>query len=302
MRHLFIILASLLSSIALAQQVNYTIEEDKPELHPRLSLNMDLAQLDFNRMLDASSFNFGLWGYYEVLNSKLFVEANAKKSWFALGKLGNKYFPGNFELNIGANYMLINNTKSKNIKVVLDAKHSENRYTNSTTTTITYIKVPAHIFTSTGVRGGMYYKANPYIFDEDNGFLAREYGGKMASTGGYVGLIHKRAKTVVIKDPQFGRSFASVGYDFYFDALILPSNIFMDNYTNDSEVRVDETKAITDMLGKSPFGARFGFKIYQVAKRKYTGKRFGLSASFEAGVKPYLGWFFNGGIGITILK
>ena len=59
---------------------------------------------------------------------------------------------------------------------------------------------------------------------------------------------------------------------------------------------------VKNSLGSFPLGFRLGWYRYQVEKRSRTGKRFGMSNSFEVGFKPYQGFFFNGSMGITLVK
>lgn len=197
--------------------------------------------------------------------------------------------------------MLTNNSRKKNIKVVLKAEHSTNTRGDAVTTT-TYSMVPGTVKKSMGVRGGIDYKSNPYLYDSDQIANLVDYGGKMTSAGIHAGLIFKKSVNLVIKDDQFGRSFNSLGTDLYFDVLILPVTKFMDVITPGNGAVTDQTATIKNVLGSSPFGFRLGWKGYQIAPKSSTGKKFGMSYVFEAGMKPYLGWFMNGGIGITILK
>lgn len=61
MKKIFIAILVCISLGSFAQQVNYQIVEDSPETHPKLSMNLDLAQIDFSlKMIDAASFNIGL--------------------------------------------------------------------------------------------------------------------------------------------------------------------------------------------------------------------------------------------------
>jgi hypothetical protein len=57
------------------EKVNYSITEDNPEMHSKFNLNLELFQLDFSTaIIGASSFNVGLLGYYEIMESPLQVE------------------------------------------------------------------------------------------------------------------------------------------------------------------------------------------------------------------------------------
>jgi hypothetical protein len=253
--------------------------------------------LDFSTaIIDASSFNVGLWGYYEIMESRLQAEWILHKSWFALGRLGNNKLPGNLEINAGANYFLTSATKQKNMKVVLKTKHYDNG------SEITFITVPGKVYINKGVRGGVYSKTNPYIIDYEkvypNVIGGTDFEGKMSTTGIYLGGIINRTTNMFIETKEYGKHYNSVGHNYYADILILPLASFspLNPFPG-----LDEEAEIKTNLGRS-LGFRIGWKIFQVAPKKMTGKKFGMSANFEAGVKPYLGLFFNGGIGITLFK
>lgn len=295
------------SSVGFAQQVNYKIIKDDPSTNSKLNLNLDLAQMDFNSVIDASSFNLGLWGSYNVVNNRILVDFSLRKSWLALGRLGNSNYPGNLELNLGGDLYLTSHTKTRSTKVVLDVKDQGTTYKNGDryqVSEVTYIMVPGTYHSFTGVRGGVYYKSNLYIFDPEKLGVNSydDHGGKMTSAGIYGGIIKRNLHTLVINTDQYGQCSNSLGVDLYADVLILPVNKFMSYGSGGDSAAVDETAFIKDHLGKNPFGFRIGLRGYQIAPKADTDKKFGMSYSFEAGLKPYLGIFFNCGIGITIVK
>ena len=72
---LFFIALCFAGYLSAQEKVNYSITEDNPEMHPKFSLNLELFELDFSTaIIDDSSFNVGLWGYYEIMESRLQVE------------------------------------------------------------------------------------------------------------------------------------------------------------------------------------------------------------------------------------
>lgn len=303
----FLLFAFWMQSLT-AQNIRYEIIEDSPELTPNTVVNLDLFQLDMNGIIDSWSFNIGLWGYHDIIKNKIAIDYNLKKSWLALGKLSNKNYPGNLEVNIGADLFLINRTKNKKLKISLNREYKGSHYnyaegTRTDNYVETSVMIPGKVEINSGFRGGLYYKSNAYEFsDEFDLSVLRRYGGKMTSAGIYGGVMTRRSRNLFIKTEEYGISFNSIGDEFYIDALILPYNKFMDNVTTGDETRVDESEFIKQNIKSSPFGFRVGWKSYQIAKKAKTGKKFGMSFMFEAGLKPYLGPFLNGGLSITLIK
>jgi hypothetical protein len=295
---LFIFLA--ISMAATAQQVKYTTTHDTPEKLPKVSVNLDYAQIDFMRMLDASSFNVGLYGYVNILENRLNIDYLLRKSWLTMGRLGNQDLPGNFDLNLGGSFYFSSRKKQKQIKVVLDAKHY-NGY-NTTTTVTTFIMAPGHVQISLGLRGGLYYKSNPYVYSDDEITSLTDYSGKMTQAGLYLGIVRRASKNLILKTENYGRSFNSLAGEFYVDALILPVAKFKEYEQIPGTEPIDLTSTVKTAIDESPVGFRIGYRAYQIAPKSETGKKFGMSYTFEAGVKPYLGWFMNAGLGITIVK
>lgn len=308
MKKIKIIIALLvLNTTYFAQKVNYKIIKDDPSPNSKLNLNLDLFQMDFNSVIEASSFNVGVWGTYGIVGDRIHADVSLRKSWMALGRLGEQGYPGHTEINVGGDIMLTSTSKIHDTKVVLDVKEKGTTYKNGNTydvSEVTYLTLPATYSIKIGFRGGLYYKSNAYEYDSDDlGVnILRRYGGKMTSSGIYGGIIRKKAHTLVITTDNYGQKSSSIGTDFYIDAMVVPVNKFMDIKSGSAENPVDETGYIKDKLGNNPFGFRVGFKGYQIAPKSDTDKKFGMSYSFEGGVKPYLGIYFNCGIGITIVK
>jgi hypothetical protein len=300
MKHIIIILLLSMGFAGFAQQVKYKTAFDTPEQLPNISINMEYAQIDFMRMLDASSFNVGLFGYVNVLENKLNIDYLVRKSWFALGRLGNQDLPGNFDLNLGGSFYLTSRKKQKQIKVVLDAKHY-NGVRESTTVT-TYIMAPGHVQISLGIRGGLYYKSNLYMYSNDEITPLTDYSGKMTQAGLYLGLVRRVSKNLILDTENYDRSFNSIAGEFYVDALILPVNKFTEYEQITGTDPIDFTATIKGAFDESPIGFRVGYRAYQIAPKSETGKKFGMSFTFEGGIKPYLGWFLNAGLGITLVK
>lgn len=257
-----------------------------------------MADIDFPlSLLDASSFNLGLWGYYEVLPERLQAEWFVRHSWLPLGRLTEKGLPHTAEANIGENFFLVSRTLNKNLKVTLKVTE-EYKYSEGVAYTYEkYIMAPGTVQQYMGLRGGLYYRRNLYILDDSDTGLPYELSGTMQSVGLYGGVIVSRTQNLFVKVKNYGLRYNSIGSSMYADLLIVPVNTFTNIPLGTSDKDVAK-QALPDF----PIGIRLGYKLYQVAPRSKTGKRFGLSAAFEAGYKPYLGLFAYGGLGMTLIK
>ena len=58
--------------------------------------------------------------------------------------------------------------------------------------------------------------------------------------------------------------------------------------------------AAKEAIGSLPLGFRIGYSGFQIEKKQWTDKRFGMSYNFETGYRPYIGWYVSGGIGLTL--
>lgn len=295
-----ILLTSLLLSLCaltFAQTVNYEIIKDAP-YEPKISVNLDLFNMDLNTdisnlRLDNISMNLGLFGYVKLID-RLDIDFNVHKSWLTLGKIGYKEYPGNTELNAGGNLWLSKKEVVKNVKVVL--KQTQ----NSSSTTTTFIEAPVKHMKRFGVRGGLYSKTGPFNFKEysgDDGSSSIEQT-KISSFGIYAGVNFRSISNFIIKDDVYGRSFNSGGRDIYFEGLFVPVNRFKD--LNNNNANVSET--VRDFKTTLPVGFRIGYRTYQVEKKEFTGKKFGMCGIGEFGYKPYQGWFLTAGFGLTLVK
>ncbi len=284
-----------------AQTVNYKIQKDKP-IEPNVSINLDFFNIDINSDIDNIrtdniSMNAGLFGYVKIAGP-LEVDFNVHKSWLVFGKIGYNDYPGHTELNGGVNFWLTKREVTKNTKVVLKSEVS--RSGNTETTSTTYITIPAIHRKRMGVRGGLYSKSGPFNFEAYSGDLDNMEikETKIASYGIYGGLNFRNITNIIIKDDIYGRSMNSAGRDIYVDAIFVPINRFKD-LNNDGE-NVSET--IKGLKNTSPIGFRLGYRMYQVEKKSFTGKKFGICGIGEFGYKPYQGWFLTAGFGVTLVK
>lgn len=291
-----------------AQVENYKVLSNEVTPSSRLSVNTDLFQMDLmQNSLDGTSFNLGVWGHYDVVPEQFGTQFLLRKSWFALGRLGEKNMPGNTELELGGYYTFRNAVKRKDTKVTLKMEYSGTTYSTdykgdrvgSYSTTETFIMIPSDKKKYLMARGGIYRKSHGnsmrYLGDEYNLTDNPEFV-KFATTGVYLGINSRTLTSLFIDSENYGVQFNSIGRDVFLDLLILPSNKFKDLDGNDI------TSDIKLFKKSSPFGMRVGYKLFQIDKQTKTGKTFGMSATFEGGIKPYDGIYLAAGIGLTIIK
>lgn len=292
----------------LAQNVQYQILSNTPPQSSKLNLNLELVQIEvIPKALDASSMNIGLWGHYEIIPRTLAAQLMVRRSIFAFGRLGEKQFPPHLQIEVGAFFHLKNFTKESRTKVSLKKEYSGNTYstnfrgesTYSYTTTETYIMVPSKKNKSIMLRGGLYLKNNGVnlrFVNDDWVLLGNPEFAKLSSAGLYLGVNLRTLTSIFIDSEQYGVQFNSIGKDLYFDITILPVNKFTDLQGNNI------TKNVQDFIKGGPIGFKVGYKLFQIDPKMATGKRFGLTGTFELGARPYTGFFINAGIGMAILK
>ncbi|MCB9232939.1 MAG: hypothetical protein H6581_14845 [Bacteroidia bacterium] len=308
MKPYLILLLLLLGGLTQAQDISYKILSEEPPKTPRLSLNTDLIQLDFlQHSLDATSFNLGVWGFYELAPDRIGLQFTVRKSWLLLGQMAQKGLPGNLETEGGAYLVLSNAIRRRQTKVVLNREYGGTTYStnykgdvvSSRTETVTYIMIPSDKRKLFMVRGGLIRKSNgngtDYLGDEYS-YADNPDWVKFSTTGVYLGISGRTFTSIFIDTEKYGVQFNSIGRDLYADLMILPINTFRDlegNYIG---------PLIRTYQKALPLGFRVGYRIFQSDKKAKTGKLFGMCGSFEGGYRPYTGIYLNAGLGMTILK
>ncbi len=289
MKKILIVLSLINVSSFFSQLVSYVKIHDQP-VFPKVSLNLDFVNMDANfGNFDNLTFNIGAWGYV-ALPANLEVQFNVQKSYLTLGKLLNKSYVGNTELNVGSAYFLKEFSRTENVKMILSQKTSyDGRYTLTN-----YIEVPAKATYKLGIEGGFHFRSSPYDCETD--FYSEKLN--MTNIGFYVGPVLKRSTSAKITLENGNKTaLNSANWEFFLDGLFLPVNSF-----KVSETDVKITDATRDLIKQNPLGFRCGARMYQADKKENTGKRFGLCYSASFGKKPYQGWFMAASLGMTILK
>lgn len=262
--------------------IQYKVLKNDPA-EPKNSLNLEFMNMDVNtKFVDNLSLNIGLFGYSKLTNN-LNVAYQINKSYMVLGRLLNKQFPGNLDVNAGIQLFLTDNTFNRTVDVVLDSK--DKSVGNTTYTMTKSLSVPATLRKKLGIQGGAIFKRSAFEFTETDNLLAH------TSIGFYAGILSRKITNIVIYDDNYGNSFRSFGSDVFFDVFVLPVNTFKSIETGVSEKHKSQ-----------PFGFRFGYRLYQVERKEFTGKKFGISGTASFGYRPHQGWNLSAGIGISILK
>lgn len=296
----------LLSFSLHAQQTSYKVLHNGAPI-PKLNINLEYFTFDFGaKNLDGGSFNVGTFGFFEPVGG-IGVQWNLKRSLFTLGALGYSDYPANLDVSAGGYFMFQNRTLTKPTKVVLNKEYKGSDYSRNVsgdwvetrTEEVTFMMVPAERTVQTGLRGGYYMKRGPFTADLENESLANPlYEMSLTSVGLYAGLTRRVLKGIFIDTESHGVQFNSIGDDFALDLIFVPVNVFGD--LNADGANVSET--VKGQLGNFPLGFRIGWYRYQIEQKSRTGKKFGMSMSAEAGIKPYQGFFANAGLGLTIVK
>lgn len=288
--------------ITAQESVKYEILYNNPQDYiPKLNINLDIMQLDFSlRNIDGSAFNIGTYGMFQPAE-KLGVNFSVRKSWLLLGKLANENYWGNLDLQAGA--FILPAKKLKTVRVQVNLKTERGTYNGNDVEKTTFIRVPANRLVYKGFRGGLMMKRGGFGFreiDKDD-VLAADFSNNM-NLGIYAGLMYRKLTNLVIKTEAYGIKGHSIGTDFYLDGTFHPVNNFSRLPNNPLATDKEFDKQIKDLTKQMPFGFRLGYVVYQIAPKKVTGKKFGVSGTAEVGYRPYAGWFMNAGVGITFIK
>lgn len=275
-------------------QINYEIEKDAPEEIPWLSMNLDLFSMDipvnnFNSM----SLYLGLWGYVKPVNKlPLIIDYNVKRSYLVAGAIGDKEYPKTWIATLGGRFNLFSNTKTRSTRVVLK---SEKVYKgDKELTSTTSVNVLAKRRRVIAARGGFYLKTRGYKSDDID---ILDFTSKMNTTGVYGGIMLSTFKNVFIKSDKYGSKGRSGGIDLYADAI----------FAGNQFTRISDGTDVTDITKSNldkgtPIGLRIGLQTYEIEEKLYTDKMFGVNYNFEVGILPYEGFYFQGGLTLTLLK
>lgn len=300
-----ILLILLLSIGVKAQNVQYEITYDNPDFRPFWNLNLSYFDVDVPVLnLDAINFNAGIWGNVEPVEG-IGIDYRYRRSYLTMAQIGYKSPPSFSNFELGGYFRFAGYTKVKATPVILDIEWDAdgNDFNDERVFAMKSISIQAKNRRDYLLRAGYYHLSSPITVDDvtdDNGTDIFADGlGKASINGLYAGLSMRTIRNVFIKTDNFGEQFTSMGRLLYLDAIFAGTSI-SDPY-EDPTLPFDEDAA-KDAIGSLPIGFRIGLSTFQVEKKDRTGKKFGMSTNYEAGYRPYIGWYISGGLGITLVK
>lgn len=277
--------------------LNYSIvRQDAPK--PWVVLNTDLFHMDLGvDNISGGSFNIGIRGFiYPV--EKVGVDYTFRTSWLTFGLYGS-----NTDIEFGGHYLFLDRPRKRKTKILLDYD-IQKEYDGPKTTEIISsrsILVEAEKRTLDGLRFGLITKRGPYDITDLEEVISAQT--TLSSTGIYLGVFRKVLTNVFADIEGWGRQFNSAGRDLAIDLLVISGNsITIDQIETGIGGPMLTGDDVKEQLDFGSLGFRVVYDLYQIEKRQWTGKRFGMSWRFEAGHKPYQGFYFAGSLGLTILK
>lgn len=272
----------LLSGVftAQAQNVTYKTIKDQPDDVANFWVNFELVNFEMPlKNFDGTSFNLGLNSVVNYRN-KLGAEATFRRSYLTLGKKPRLQF------EIGGFYNLASKTKIRSQKVVLDSKSFSSGGKKYTETT--FIKAPATIMTSYGVRAGFDYNREFLGAEMDkhgfDGNFTYQFGGL------YLGGLITKQMNMRINTDSYGTAGAAFVRRYYVDVLINPIRKITDNAT---EMEYTATRP-------GIFGFRAGIEALPAEPRKLQGHA--MYYKIEVGMRPMDGVYLLGSFGFNFKR
>jgi len=272
------IVASLLGTGALAQNVNYKVLKDNPADVANFFVNVELLEFELPiKNIKGTSFCLGLNSYANY-NNKFGAEIAFRRGYLNLGGTARTQF------ELGGFFNFKSKVKVRNQKVVLDSKEWT---TNSTTYTETkFIKCPAQNLRSLGVRGG--FLTNKEAYEDESGALTGTY--RYGWTGVYAGILLTSQMNYRINSDQFGEAGAGFIRRYYADVLIHP-------FASLTDIENDK-KATNASIGR--LGFRLGLEAMPAERRKMGQAP--VYFKIEVGMRPLDGIYMMGSFGVSIKR
>lgn len=291
---------------SLAQQINYKVTYDNPDFVPFWNLNLSYLDIDIPfSHIDAINFNAGIWGNVEPVNG-IGIDYRFRRSYLTLAQIGYQDPPSFTNFELGGYFKFAGYTKLKSTKIILDIEWDADgdQFNDKQVFQVKSMAIQAKRRRDFLARAGYYHLSSPINVEEvqdANGMdlFADNIGG--ASVNGlYAGIGIRSFTNVFIETEQAGEQFNSAGRLIYIDAIFAGTSL-RDPYEDPSVMTFNEDAA-KEAIGSLPIGFRIGMNTFQIEKKSRTGKRFGMSVNYEAGYRPYIGWYLSSGLGITLVK
>lgn len=258
--------------------VNYKVSEDDPKNVPNLSVNIDLAHMDFGGNIDGASFNCGIWGH-ALYKHRLGIDYTFRYGWLTFGKtLGGKDLAANTNVQLGGMLVFAQRTKAKNLKVVLKSTKSGNYVTT------TSLMVPATLYKYKALRGGLYYKRCMYDLKDVNDI---DLEGNYYTMGAYAGICFGSTAKMKIMTDNYGQKGTSFHIRTSLDVLLTPVN------------NVPST-----LKHKLPIGGRLLIQSMPSIRRKENKRMYNarVSGDVEIGYRMVDGWYLGATVSIPIAR
>ncbi len=289
-----------------AQEIKYEIIYDNPEFRPFWNLNLSYLDIDVPvGSIDAINLNAGIWGNVEPVDG-IGIDYRFRRSYLTLAQLSVNDAPAFMNFEVGGYFKFASSTKVKPTPIVLDIEWDADgdRTNDKQVFQVKSISINAKKRKDYLLRGGFYHLSSPITTDEvrdaNDMDIFADNVGRASVNGLYTGIGFRSFTNVFIKTENLGTQFNSRGRLIYIDAIFAGTSI-SDPYEDVSVLAFNEDAA-KEAIGSLPMGFRVGMNTFQIEKKARTGKKFGMSTQFEAGYRPYIGWYVSGGLGLTLVK
>jgi hypothetical protein len=252
-------------------------------------LDGSMGSMGFN-----ADFNIGAIARYS-LDNKIDLQAKIRKAY------ANLYFDSdyrkNFEFEAVGALFLTDKTKMKKEKVLISGKTEKSGAYVYTESEFFMTDLPQR--NQFGFNAGINFKTfgiNP----REGGYKGSIKNVNFSSVSIVGGLQFKRlnASVVQVKKPRLNRIF-----DDYvvmtIDAILAPINTFRDVETGSFIGNELKENGLENLF---PIGGRFTYNIYGSIPTDKGSKGFRYTFSSSLGVRPYLGFHFDLGIGFMLYR
>lgn len=238
--------------------------------------------------------NVGAQARYS-LSDRLDLQAKIRQSVFSLHF--DPAYRGNFEFESMAAIFVRDRSRMKNTQVVIEGNVERSGGYVSTSAKYFNTDLPQRNFF--GFNGGVSIKTlgiNPQESDY-SGALENLNFTTVSLIGG---LQFKRvnASVIQVKKPRVDRIFDAYTV-LSIDGIFAPVNIFRDVETGNTVGNEIRGEGFPTQL---PFGARITYSSYGSIPWHYGAKRWRGAFSSSVGWRPYLGFHFDFGIGLMLLR
>ncbi|MCE3229536.1 MAG: hypothetical protein K0S32_4087 [Bacteroidetes bacterium] len=271
------------ATLASAQQINYKVIADEPRKINNLSINIDLAAMDFGiGNIDGASFNLGVWGH-AMYKQRMGIDYSYRYGWLTLGKFASPVIKSHLNFQTGGFFIFHKRTASTTNKVVLKTSSG---YQGGKNVTITeFLMVPSQKFRYQALRGGIY-------FDRSGARIENPTGADSFTNfyilGAYGGLCFGSTRHIIIQTDKYGEKGVVSHVRFCLDAIITPIS-----------------NAPTSLKNQIPIGARLLCQALPTLRRRDKGKkayRTKMTAEFEVGYRMIAGLYLGGSLSIPISR